>query len=260
MKNILIIDDEPALCHLMKNYLEKCGQYHVDTVTTGTEGVKKSSEFSYDTVVLDVLMPDLSGYETLKRIRALPSERGQVPVIAISARASLKEVFHMARIHSFLVKPFQTEHLKGILDSICGVADEVVTAAVAAAPAQTVAGTKKVLIAGMEKFMISKIQAHLEELGYQVVTSFDDGDTLHLAAESKPVLILYQYWEDAEKFNARRLLTETSENSETQGIPCFVFCAKNVEVEASKELPKNRLLAYQDSRDLLNKLRDHLPG
>ncbi len=260
MKNILIIDDEPALCQLMKSYLEKRGQYHVDTVTTGMEGIKKSAEFDYDAVVLDVLMPDLSGYETLKRIRALPSGRGQVPVVAISARASLKEVFHMARIHSFLVKPFQTEHLKGILDSICGVSDEPAAAPNLAVPVQPELGAKKVLIAGMEKFMISKMQTHLQQLGYEVITSFEDSDALSLAAESKPALILYQFWEDPEKFNAASLLTETLVNPGTQGIPCFVFCAKNVEIEASKELPKDRLLAYQDSRDLLNKLREHLPG
>ena len=259
IKNILIIDDEPALCQLMKSFLEKRGQYHVDTVTTGTEGIKKVSEFSYDSVILDVLMPDLSGYETLKRIRTLPSGRGQVPVVAISARASLKEVFHMARIHSFLVKPFQMEHLKGILDSICEVSDEPSPAAEAVLPVQTEAGTKKVLIAGMEKFMISKIETYLQQHGYQVLTSFEDNDVLNMAADSKPALILYQYWEDSEKFNAAHLLTETLANPSTQGVPCFVFCAKNVQVEASKELPKERLLAYQDSRDLLNQLRERLP-
>ena len=147
MKNILIIDDEPALCQLMKIFLEKCGQYHVDTVTMGTEGIKKAAEFDYNAVILDVLMPDLSGYETLKRIRALPAGRGQVTVVAISARASLKEVFHMVRIHSFLVKPFQMEHLKGILDSICGVSDDPSPVAEVVLPIlQTEAGTKKVLI------------------------------------------------------------------------------------------------------------------
>ena len=97
-------------------------------------------------------------------------------------------------------------------------------------------------------------------MGYEVVTSFEDSETLSLAAESKPVMLLYQFWEDAEKFNATQLLTATLADPNTQGIPCFVFCAKNVEIEASKELPKERLLAYQDSRDLLNKLREHLPG
>jgi len=261
MKNILIVDDEPALCQLMKTFLEKRGQYHVDTVTMGTEGIKKVSEFDYNAVILDVLMPDLSGYETLKRIRALPGGRGQVPVIAISARASLKEVFHMVRIHSFLVKPFQMDHLKGILDSICDVSDDPAPAAVdITEPVRTESGTKKVLIAGMEKFMISKIQTYLQQMGYEVVTSFEDSETLSLAAESKPALLLYQFWEDAEKFNATHLLTETLANPNTQGIPCFIFCAKNVEIEASKELPKERLLAYQDSRDLLNKLREHLPA
>jgi len=260
MNNILIIDDEPALCQLMKTYLEKSGRYHVDTVTTGAEGIQKASEFDYNTIILDVLMPDLSGYETLKRIRTLPGTRGQIPVIAISARASLKEVFHMARIHSFLVKPFQTEHLKGILGSICEGAENTAVGTTAfAAPVKETVQSNKVLVAGMEKFIISKVQTYLKQMGYDVVTCLDDSDALNFAVEDKPRMIFYQYWDDAEKFNAVKLYRETLKHPEIENIPCRVLCPKNLEIEASKEFPKEKLLTYQDSRDLLNKLRDCLP-
>ena len=43
----------------MKLYLEKSGEYHVDAVTSGLDGVQKASKFAYDAVVVDVLMPDI---------------------------------------------------------------------------------------------------------------------------------------------------------------------------------------------------------
>lgn len=259
MKSILIIDDESALCQLMKMYLEKSGDYHVDTATSGLSGVKKATEKNYDALVVDVLMPDISGYETVKRIRGLGGSKSQIPVVAISARPSMKEIFHMAEIHAFLGKPFQMEQLKGILDSLCQTDSQPVkkTEAVEEAPAH---GPKKVLVAGMEKFMISKIQSYLEQLGFQVIVNYDESDTVSIAAQNRPALILYQFWEEADKFNASHLLTQTQSNPGTQNIPCLVFCAKNVEFEAAKELPKDKLLTYQDSRDLLSKLRSHLPA
>ncbi len=259
MKNILIVDDELALGQSMKLYLEKNGSYHVDTVISGLAGVKKASEFQYDALIIDVLMPDISGYEAVKRVRALPGGNGQLPVVAISARPSMKEVFNMAEIHTFLVKPFQMENLKNILDSLCG--GDTETPKTETALPEPVAGTgpKKILVAGMEKFMISKIQSYLQQLGFEVIVNYDESDTVSIAAANKPALILYQFWDDAEKFNASQLLSQTQANPGTHGIPCLVFCAKNVEFEAAKELPKDKLLTYQDSRDLLSKLRSHLP-
>ncbi len=258
MKNVLIIDDEAALCQLIKAYLEKNGDYHADTATSGLDGLKKASEFGYDALLLDVLMPDISGFETFKRIRALPGTKGKLPVIAMSARPSMKDIFQMANIHAFLSKPFSMEQMKQMLDELCGLETSAPAPVPVAAPVPQ--GPKKVFVAGMEKFMISKVEEYLRQLGYEVVVNYDEHDSVSLATKEKPALILYQFWEESEKFNAVQLFKQTVANVSIQKTPCFVFCPKSGEFEAVKEIPKDKLLTYQDSRELLSKLRSHLPA
>jgi DNA-binding response OmpR family regulator len=80
---VLIIDDDEKLLALARLALSKHG-IHVETVTSATAGLARLCEFSADLVILDVVMPDLSGWETLRRIR----ESSRVPVMLLSGRDS----------------------------------------------------------------------------------------------------------------------------------------------------------------------------
>ncbi len=80
---VLIIDDDEKLLTLARLALSKHG-VRVETVTTATAGLATLREFSADLVILDVVMPDLSGWETLRRIR----ESSDVPVMLLSGRDS----------------------------------------------------------------------------------------------------------------------------------------------------------------------------
>ena len=255
MKNILVIDDEAALGQLIKIILEKTGDYHVDTATSGLEGLQKAAQFAYDAMILDVLMPDISGFETFKRIRTLPGPNGQLPIISMSGRPSMKDIFKMANIHAFFEKPFSMEKMKESLNTLCGVETAKSEIQVHATPRDP----KKIFLAGMEKFIMAKVEEYLKQLGYTVVVNYDEHDSVSLVAQEKPALILYQFWEESEKFNAVQLFKQTAANLSIQKTPCFVLCPKSGEFEAVKEIPKDKLLTYQDSRELLSKLRSHLP-
>jgi DNA-binding response OmpR family regulator len=84
-RNILIIDDDSALQALLSDYFRD----HLLIVTsalTGQEGVaiiRQAPQKSFDLVVLDIMLPDIDGFETLRRIRAL----SPVPVIMLTARS-----------------------------------------------------------------------------------------------------------------------------------------------------------------------------
>jgi DNA-binding response OmpR family regulator len=80
---VLIVDDDEKLLALARLALIKYG-IRVETVTTATAGLAKLREFSADLVILDVVMPDLSGWETLRRIR----QSSDVPVMLLSGRDS----------------------------------------------------------------------------------------------------------------------------------------------------------------------------
>src|ERR1051325_6482289 len=80
-RRVLVVDDEPDLLYAVKLYLEDEG-YTVFTAMNGYEALEVVKERLPDVVVLDVMMPELDGFETLKHIR----ENSTVPVIMLTAK------------------------------------------------------------------------------------------------------------------------------------------------------------------------------
>ena len=78
---ILIVDDDKKLCRLVKDYLEPMG-YEVDAVHNGAQGLQMISEGDYLAVILDVMMPQMDGFEMLKRLR----KESDIPVLMLTAR------------------------------------------------------------------------------------------------------------------------------------------------------------------------------
>lgn len=81
MNKILIIEDEIAIAELEKDYLELSG-FDVTIETTGDGGVKKALEEDYNLILLDLMLPNVDGFEICKRIREVKN----VPIIMVSAK------------------------------------------------------------------------------------------------------------------------------------------------------------------------------
>lgn len=108
MLRILIVDDDLAMCDLLSDYLEQEG-YSVESVQRGDLGAAKALEGGFDIVVLDVMLPGLSGFEVLRRIRASSS----VPIIMLTARG--EDVDRIVGLElgadDYLPKPFNPREL-----------------------------------------------------------------------------------------------------------------------------------------------------
>src|SRR5437660_252087 len=87
--NILIVEDEEALALLLRYNLEAEG-YEVETVARGDEADLLLKEHSPDIVILDWMLPGLSGIELCRRLRARP-ETKQLPIIMLTARGEESE-------------------------------------------------------------------------------------------------------------------------------------------------------------------------
>ena len=81
MNRILIVDDDAELCALVARFLGGEG-FAVDRAANGSEGIERASSGTYALIMLDVMMPDLNGFEVLRRIRAC----SRTPVLMLSAR------------------------------------------------------------------------------------------------------------------------------------------------------------------------------
>ena len=105
---ILVVDDEPAIVRLVKSKLVADG-YAVETANSGEMALEFLENERPDLIVLDVMMPGIDGYETLRRIRG----KTQIPVILLTARsgdADLSRGFH-AGADDYVTKPFNPDEL-----------------------------------------------------------------------------------------------------------------------------------------------------
>ena len=118
MANILIVDDDPAVRDLLKDFLEREG-HSVETAITGMEGLTKLRWGSFQLATLDVDMPLLNGIETLKLIRQDP-KLAKLPVLMCTAHNSMEALdtaFGLGATDYF-VKPFNFPALKKSLAKV----------------------------------------------------------------------------------------------------------------------------------------------
>ena len=108
MKRILIIEDDPDILDIVAFNLKNEG-YKVDSAIDGEEGLLTFASHSYDLVLLDIMIPKLSGLEVLDTIRL----RSDVPVLIMSARTAEEDrLAGLARMaDDYICKPFSIKEL-----------------------------------------------------------------------------------------------------------------------------------------------------
>src|ERR1700689_729638 len=106
---ILVVEDEPKMVAGLRDNFEFEG-YEVITAADGVEGLQRALDEAPDLVVLDVMMPRLSGLEVCKQLRA---QRGSIPVIMLTARG--QEVDKVVGLElgadDYVTKPFSIREL-----------------------------------------------------------------------------------------------------------------------------------------------------
>ena len=110
-KKVLIVDDEPNIVAALEFLLEKNG-YRVQVAANGEEALARLDEFSPDLVLLDVMVPKMSGYEVCQRMRAQPKWR-DIKIVMLSARGREVEVEKGMSLGAdlYVTKPFSSAEL-----------------------------------------------------------------------------------------------------------------------------------------------------
>lgn len=110
-KKLLLIDDDPNLILLVKDYLEFNG-YEVITANHGREAIKILEQDTPDLIICDVMMPEMDGYNFVQEIRQNPSLEW-LPVIFLSAKGQSKDRIKglTQGADVYMVKPFEPDEL-----------------------------------------------------------------------------------------------------------------------------------------------------
>ncbi len=108
-KQILIIDDEENMQHMLSSMLKRSG-YRVDTASNGLEGLKKIEVVSYDFILCDVKMPKMDGMAFLK---AMQNKIDNVSIIMMSAYGTVDTAIRAMKLgaYDYISKPFKTDEV-----------------------------------------------------------------------------------------------------------------------------------------------------
>lgn len=108
MNKILIIEDEPSVLEAISAYLRKEG-YEVYTAERGYKGLEYTEEIAFDLIILDLMLPDISGEEICKRIRT----KSNTYIFMLTAKSSLEERIRGLDLGAdeYLVKPFSPREI-----------------------------------------------------------------------------------------------------------------------------------------------------
>jgi DNA-binding response OmpR family regulator len=114
-EHVLVIDDDVELCNLVSRFLVREG-FQIDAVNGGAQGIERALSGDYALVVLDVMMPEMSGFDVLRRIRA----ESPMPVLMLTARGdALDRVLGLEMgADDYLPKPFSPPELAARIRAI----------------------------------------------------------------------------------------------------------------------------------------------
>lgn len=119
-KRILIVEDEESLLKLETILLTVKG-YDVSGVTSGTAAMQTLSEEHFDLVLLDIMLPDIDGFEVCRKIRA-DSRTATLPVVMLTARKRPEdqESGNACGANAYLTKPFKSAMIIDVIEKLLG--------------------------------------------------------------------------------------------------------------------------------------------
>jgi DNA-binding response OmpR family regulator len=119
MKCILCVEDEPEMIDLIRLILGRRG-FDVKGAAGGVEGLKMIRQEMPDLVLLDLMMPDMDGWEVYQQMKA-DEKTKNIPVIVVTAKAqSIDRVLglHIAKVDDYIAKPFSPQDLMNSVEKV----------------------------------------------------------------------------------------------------------------------------------------------
>jgi CheY-like chemotaxis protein len=117
-KKVLIVDDEPGIVEIVEFELKFHG-YEVITASSGKEGLEKCKRLKPDVVIMDIMMPGMTGNQAAEEIKSDPST-SHIPIIFLTGMVRTKEVpkDRVTGGQYVLAKPFKNDQLLSMLRKV----------------------------------------------------------------------------------------------------------------------------------------------
>ncbi|MBT3557296.1 MAG: response regulator [Rhodospirillales bacterium] len=118
MAKVLVVDDDEVICGILRALLESKG-HQVIEASSGSSAVDMARSEKPDLIILDMNMPDMTGWETIPVIRSHPDTKN-TPIVALTADSTADghEEAHLAGCDRYVTKPFDDARLFAALDGL----------------------------------------------------------------------------------------------------------------------------------------------
>jgi DNA-binding response OmpR family regulator len=216
--NVLVIEDDPAARELLRVHLEGAG-YGVLGTASGRQGLAWLSQMRPDAVILDILLPDIDGWEILQRLKGDPATRS-IPVMVVSVLDDRQLGLALGAVDYF-VKPVSRELL------LEGLGRLTFTTKVRT-------GTVTALVIDADPGALARYGELLEPDGFRVIAAHDAASGRLRAVEDRPdLIVLDAMLPDADAFE---LASSLHDDPETSHIPVWVTTPGELAPEARARL------------------------
>lgn len=223
---VLIVDDEPSIRRFLRHILETEG-FLVIEARTGVDAVAIARREKPAIVLLDLVLPDIDGFDVLGRLKEQSSTR-HIPVIILSIIEDEDRCFRLGA-SDYLPKPIDRERLV-----------DRVSRLIAAGPARRVNGIGHVLCVDDDDSVLKAVATILTGHGFQVDIARNGQDALVLAQDKQPDLIILDLMMPG--MSGHEVLLALKQNSGTAEIPVMILTAAE---------PDERIRALQGGAESL---------
>ena len=115
-KHILIVDDSPTDIQALKQILSEIGDYEISTAEDGVEGIEKAEALLPDLILMDVVMPNLNGFQATRKITR-NEKTAHIPVLIVTTKEQVSDNIWAIRqgASGFVNKPVDKEILEELV-------------------------------------------------------------------------------------------------------------------------------------------------
>jgi CheY-like chemotaxis protein len=215
-KTILVVDDEPEVVTLIAGFVSSQG-YNVITATSGKEALELARSHHPFAITLDIIMPDMDGWEVLERLKKDP-DTADIPVIVASITDDRQTGFALGAV-GYITKPVNRDVLVGEINKI-------------GRP-----GFRSIMVVDDNEIDRQEISWIIQEEGLRAIVAEDGPECMALIQRSPPdVLVLDLMMPGMDGFE---VLEKLREDPGTVNLPVIVVTAKDLTTQDRKRLSHN---------------------
>jgi len=170
-RKILVIEDDPDIIKSLKVRLE-ASNFEVIAATSGKEGLKKAEEDEPELILLDIMLPDVSGFDVCESLKQNPETKDIFIIVVTAFGTPISEsILRQKGIDDFIRKPYDSKDLLARIEVLFDRGKKVVSGV-----SKKKASIKKVLIVGNKSQFLETVERRLEADNYKIVTVFEGKD------------------------------------------------------------------------------------